>query len=130
MEDSYPERLRAALTAAGISRRKLAPLYAAETGNKPDSEYRAIGKYLAGEEVPEPERAAILAVLLRSPGLALVGAVPSRRRGRQAELEARVERLETALGALGPDLEALETLPERVLALEQQVQPKKNRARR
>ena len=43
-------------------------------------------------------------------------------------LEERVVRLEEALDALGEDLAALASLPERVLALERQAQPKTRRA--
>lgn len=43
-------------------------------------------------------------------------------------LEERVALLEEALDALGTDLAALASLPERVLALEQQAQPKTRRA--
>lgn len=94
-EIDYPALLRSAITAAGSSRRKLAPEFAAETGNQPDSEYRALGKYLSGDEEPSRDRAAILAVLLKKPELALVSDARARRQDRLTTLEARVAKLES-----------------------------------
>jgi hypothetical protein len=101
----YGTTLREAIEAADTSRRKLSYALAEKTDNKQDSEYRALGKYLRGDETPSPERAAILAVLLGQPELALVS---SPRRDRLAELAATVDRLETALGGALTRLEALE----------------------
>lgn len=117
---SYAELLRAAIDNAGTSRRKLSFVLAEETGNQQDSEYRAIGKYLAGEE-PSRERAAILAVLLGDPQLALVTPSGDRRSARRAELEARVADLEEAAEQLSP---YLKELGDRVTALEKRSQPK------
>lgn len=87
------------------SRRKLSFEMAAETGNRQESEYRSLGKYLEGKETPSPERGALLAVLLRRPELALV---PQTRRDRRAELAKTVEQIEIALGGALSRIEALE----------------------
>lgn len=121
---SYADMLRAAIDRK-TNRTRLSRALAEKTGAKQSSEYRSIGKYLRGPEQPDKKRAAILAVLLEEPELALVSAVAERRQVRRAELEERVERLERALNLLGPDLRALATLPERVLALERPAQTKK-----
>lgn len=104
-QTDYPEVLRAAMKNAAMSRNKLSYAVAAKTGNKRDSEYRALGKYLSGDEAPSQERAALLAVLLSDPAVAIVS---SHRRDRLAELGATVEKLERALGAVLDRVEALE----------------------
>jgi hypothetical protein len=91
--NGYPDLLRAAIDAAGSSRRKLSFYLADMTGNKQTSEYRALGKYLSGEEIPSADRAAILAVALTEPRLALVADSRARRQGRLSELEGDLERL-------------------------------------
>lgn len=114
----YPELLRASIHAAKSSRRKLSFDLADKTLNQQQSEYRALGKYLKGDEEPSRERAAILAVLLNEPQLALVSDPQSRRQARQTELAETVDRLETALeGALT-----------RIEVLEASAQPKRRRA--
>lgn len=113
----YPELLRASIDNAKSSRRKLSFQLAEKTGNQQPSEYRALGKYLSGDEEPSRERAAVLAVLLSAPQLALVSGPQTRRQARLAELAATVDRLETALdGALA-----------RLEALEARAQPKRRR---
>lgn len=89
-EPKYPEYaalLRSAIKDARSSRRKLSFALAAKTGNKQESDYRSLGKYLAGADQPKRERAAILAVLLNEPRLALVSDVGDRRHDRLAALE-------------------------------------------
>lgn len=119
---SYAETLRAAIDAAGSSRRKLSYALADKTGNKQTSEYRSLGKYMADAkpgkkpEIPDQDRAAVLAVELKEPRLAIVSPVADRRRGRQAELEARVAELEALANVVMPQLEELGG---RVVALEQ-----------
>lgn len=95
MRPSYPDVLRAAISQT-TSRRQLSIRLAETTGNKQESEYRALGKYLSGEETPSKDRAAILAVLLQAPQVALVPeAQDGRRRYRLEELaDAVVEILE------------------------------------
>lgn len=91
----YKDTLRAAIEKAGTSRRQLSFALADHTGNKRESEYRALGKYLAGDELPSDERAAVLAVQLRDPNLALVER--ERRDGlavRQQQLDRRLTELE------------------------------------
>jgi hypothetical protein len=105
---SYSQLLRSAIDDAGSTRRKLSFQLAEQTGNQQSSEYRALGKYLSGDETPGQDRAAILAVLLQQPALALVSATQDRRRVRLAELAATVDRLETALEGALTRLEALE----------------------
>jgi hypothetical protein len=92
MQD-YPELLRSSIDAAGSSRRALSFALAEETDNQQPSEYRALGRYLAGKETPTRERAAILAVLLKQPLLALVTDAKSRRQVRLQEVEAEVAQL-------------------------------------
>lgn len=100
-EIDYPTLLRSAIKEAGSSRNKLGPELAAITGNQEDSEYRAIGKYLAGDETPSRERAAILAVLLKKPELALVSDGRARRQNNLAD---RLERLEADFAELRQEL--------------------------
>jgi len=114
MGDAYSDLLRAALERSGMSRRRFSALLAAESGNTRESEYRSIGKYLGGE-VPLPPRAAVLAVLLGAPELAMVPDGATRRGGRLAELEARVAELEELANRGFP---RLEQLVDRVEALE------------
>lgn len=107
----YAELLRQAIEAKS-SRRKLSFALAERTGNQQPSEYRSLGKYLAGDEFPARERAATLAVLLGEPQLAIVPDLRDRRRDRLAELEEEVGRLreerETALQAIVVRLAELE----------------------
>ena len=110
---TYAEILRDAIRAAHTSRTKLSFALADKTGNTQKTEYRALGKYLAGTEIPSPDRAAILAVLLADHRLALVNAVAERRRARQAELEAAVDRIDRILETLVDRVEALEHRAER-----------------
>lgn len=126
-EQTYADLLRAAMEEAGASRRKLSSAFAGKTGNQKESEYRALGKYLTGDE-PTPERAAILAVLLGEPRLALVTPAADRRTSRHAELEARVAELEDALNKLQRSMKGLAALPARVTALEGLERPKRARS--
>jgi len=119
---TYAALLREAIQAAASSRRRLSGELAATTGNEQDSEYRALGKYLAGDETPNPERAAILAVLLEEPRLALVSEVAARRRDRLAELESTVDALRPLL-RVGDLQEQLDDLARRVGHLERQARP-------
>jgi hypothetical protein len=119
-DEGYPELLRSSIESVGSSRRKLSFDLAAETGNQQPDEYRSLGKYMSKTkpETPSRERAAILAVLLKEPRLALVSEVRTRRQARLAELAATVDQLETALeGALT-----------RIEALEARAQPRRRRA--
>jgi hypothetical protein len=84
--DGYPELLRAAIKTAGTSRNKLSSVFAEKTGNQVKSEYRALGKYLSGDEEPSRERAAILAVLLQEHRLALVSDPQGRRQVRLEDI--------------------------------------------
>ena len=102
-DDGYGKLLRGALEQAGLSRRKFSVALAERTGNQQESEWRSLGKYLNGEE-PSPERAALIAVMLGEPRLALVEGITARQRVRREALEARVAELEEALEALGPQL--------------------------
>lgn len=94
-DPAYAETLRAAIKAAGSSRRKLSADFAEQTGNERETEYRSLGKYLSKTkpELPSRERAAILAVLLNEPRVALVSDSKSRRRDRLGELAATVDDL-------------------------------------
>jgi len=94
-EVDYPTLLRAAIKAAGSSRRKLSYELAKKTGNQQEDEYRSLGKYLSSEkpELPSRERAAILAVLLGEPLLALVNDARGRRSDRLAKVEAELAAL-------------------------------------
>lgn len=125
---SYGERLKEAAKIQPGSLRKLSVLLAAKTGNKPESERRALGKYQSNAELPTPERGALLAVLTGEPSLALVPPSGERRRVRREELEERVGEIEAALRLLGPDLEGLANLPRRVTALEQLIPARKRRS--
>jgi hypothetical protein len=125
---SYGERLKEATKIQPGSRRKLSVLLAAKTGNKPESEWRALGKYQSNKDVPSPERGALLAVLTGEPSLALGPSSGERRRVRQEELEERVDEIEAALRLLGPDLEGLANLPRRVTALERLIPARKRRS--
>lgn len=80
--------LRAAIKEADSSRRKLSFDLAEKTGNQQTSEYRALGKYLSVDEpeLPNRERAAILAVLLGNHRLALVSDVQNRRQVRLEDI--------------------------------------------
>lgn len=104
----YGPMLRAAISRSDLSVRKLAALLAVRTGNKPDSERRAITKYQAGEEAPDPERASYLAELLKAPELAEVPPVPERRQQRLRGLAEAVERLERVVEDLLGRVELLE----------------------
>jgi hypothetical protein len=84
-QSDYAELLRRTLEAKS-SRRKLSFALAKRTGNQQASEYRSLGKYLSGEELPTRERGAVLAVLLDEPLLALVPDAKERRRHRQEAL--------------------------------------------
>jgi hypothetical protein len=101
-EKPYRELLRDAIDAAGTSRRKLSYAFAEKTRNQQESEYRSLGKYLDEEnpDTPAPERAAILAVLLGEPRLALVA-----RTGRNARLQELAGAVDDLLGTVG-DLKA------------------------
>jgi hypothetical protein len=116
-ETPYRELLRDAIDAAGTSRRKLSYAFAEKTGNQQESEYRSLGKYLDGEnpETPTPERAAILAVLLREPRLALVPRAI--RNGRLQQLAATVDDL---LGAVGELKNEVQDLKGQVAGLQRQ----------
>ena len=92
---AYADTLREAMHQK-ISRRQLAKQLADETGSKEASEYRALGKYLAGEDEPSRERAAILAVILQAPGVALVDGD----RGPQVRVVDHLESIEAALTAM------------------------------
>jgi hypothetical protein len=97
----YSELLRGAIDAAGSSRRKLSFQLAEKTGNQQASEYRALGKYLSGEEMPSRERAAMLAVLLNEYRLALVSDAQNRRQVRLEDIaEGVAEILENQREAL------------------------------
>lgn len=91
-EPDYPALLRSAIKAAGSSRRALSFQLAEATGNQQSTEYRSLGKYQseAKPETPTRERAALLAVLLKEPKLALVTDLAGRRRDRLAKLEGSV----------------------------------------
>lgn len=104
-EQNYAALLRKAMEAKGMSRRKLSFAMAARTKNKQPSDFRALGKYLNGTESPSPKNAAILAVELEEPELALVS---PQRRVRLAELAATVGDHQTAIDALTERLEDLE----------------------
>lgn len=84
----YPDLLREAIKTADSSRRKLSFDLAEATGNQQASEYRALGKYLSVDdpELPNRERAAILAVLLGNHRLALVSDAPNRRQARLEDI--------------------------------------------
>lgn len=94
---SYGARLLAALERAKMPKRRLAAEMAARTGQTLDNERRAIYRYLDGETVPEPDRGAVLAVILDEPELALPPAPLDRRRVRLERLEAEVDALTAAL---------------------------------
>lgn len=118
----YAERLKAALEvgkAAGDGRpenkRQLAVAVAEYTGNKLDSERRSIYTYFDHTE-PDPDRAALLAVIMRDPSLALVQPQAEKRKARHEELEARVAQLEEIVNRLSPQMKSL---GDRVVALEQ-----------
>ncbi len=89
----YREVLRDAMDAAGSSRRKLSAALAERTGNQQTSEYRALGKYLAGDEEPSRPRATILAELLSDERLAEVSDRQDRRDARLASIEAELAAL-------------------------------------
>lgn len=93
-DGGYPQILRAAIE-AGSSRRKFSYTLAETTGANQDSEYRALGKYLSGEELPSRERAAILAVLLQEPRLALVPSTGERRGARLESVATAVADIQT-----------------------------------
>lgn len=96
----YAALLRRTIDAKS-SRRKLSFALANQTGNKQPSEFRSLGKYLAGDELPTQERAARLAVLLEEPLLAIVSGPRDRqRRDRLGELAATVEDLTAAVDDL------------------------------
>lgn len=113
--NTYGQALIEALERSQYSRRRLSAVIAERTGNKQESEYRALGKYLRGDEIPEQHRASVLAELLGEPQLALVPTSAQRRRGRLGELEAEVARLREILVVAG---EAHDVLVRRVAALE------------
>jgi hypothetical protein len=117
---AYADDLKAAM--AGVSRRALSFKLAALSGNKQESEYRALGKYLNDGEMPEPKRAARMARALDAPELANVPGRIERRQVRQAELEARVDDLDqrqrTGIEEVTARLVGLE---ERLERLEQRV---------
>lgn len=129
---SWAELLRETMTARGISRRRLARMVAERTGNREDSERPAIYRYLKGM-LPEPERAALFAVILDEPRLADVPQEGERRRLRlaevaelaavneenQRELRRVVESVRSSVQELRNALEArLDQLEQRVRALE------------
>lgn len=122
---TYGEQLGAAMKRLPISQRRLSFLLAEQTGNNQESERRSIGKYLKNEGAPEPDRAAILAVLLRAPELALVPDAVTRRRGRLAELEARIAVLE---GVSQASLHLLDDVIEQVESLSKRSSPKRGTA--
>lgn len=104
--EGYPELLRTAVKTAGSSRRKLSFDLAEKTGNQQASEYRALGKYLSDNdpELPNRERAAMLAVLLGNHRLALVSDVQNRRQVRLEDIAEGVSEI------LDNQREALELL--------------------
>jgi transcriptional regulator with XRE-family HTH domain len=108
MPEAYGQALRYALERSGISLRRLSVLLAERTGNKPDSERRALTKYQAGDEAPDQERAALLAELLTAPELAEVAPVQERRQRRLRGLVEAVDRLERVVEDLTGRVEALE----------------------
>jgi hypothetical protein len=93
----YNERLTAALERAGVTRRGLAKALAEREGGEVESKRRNVYKWLAGGE-PEPLRAALLAVILDSPDLAIVQT--DGRSSRVGELEGEVAALTQGLDAL------------------------------
>ena len=105
------ELLRDAIKAGESSRRKLSFQLAEKTGNQQPSEYRALGKYLKGDEAPTKDRAAILAVLLREPRLALVSDAQSRRQDRLGELAKTVDDLIATVADLKEQVEELQRRP-------------------
>jgi hypothetical protein len=111
---AYAGTLRAAIDAAETSRRRLSFRLAARKGTKQESEYRSLGRYLKGQEMPEPEQAAILAVELGEPLLALVTPVGERRRVRRATVETLVGQNTASIEALR---EAVQILLRQVVAL-------------
>lgn len=92
-ETEYGTTLRNAIERTS-SRRKLSFQLAEHTGNKQESEYRSLGKYLRGEDFPSPEKAALMAVLLVDPRVALV------ERPRRDRLAERLDKLEVRLAEL------------------------------
>lgn len=118
----YSERFTDALKSSHTPMRTLARAFAEKTGNDIESERPALYLYKKGESEPTPERAAILAVLLSDPSLALVQPQADRRTARRAELEARVAELERAAQELAPYLAEVAA---RVAALEQRARPRR-----
>lgn len=86
-DDSYANRLRAAIERDGWSQARLIRELAARTGNAAESERSAVRGYLAGAQ-PRPERAALIAEITAVPELATV-----ERRSATARLEGRLEEL-------------------------------------
>lgn len=69
MTPPLSERLRAAITAKGVSQRKLARLIAGEAADerRVENERRQLGKYLSGQVSPNLAKARLLAQLLDQP---------------------------------------------------------------
>lgn len=127
--DSYPAALQRALRRADMPKQRLSKLMAEQTGNKPESERRAIYSYLDGTARPDPTRAELLAVILKDRQLADVPPVGRRRLDRHAELVAEVAQISRTqaeiLGQLSGVLGRLERLEHQ---LEQpRVAPKRQR---
>lgn len=120
----YRLRLEAAIERSPLSKRQVgARLAEREELKDAEAGRRQLYKYLdKGEPTePEPERAAVLAVILDAPELALVQPQAERRQARRAELEARVADLEAIAEATSPYVAEIAA---RVTALEQREQPK------
>lgn len=100
-QDAYKDKLRDAMTEAGVSRTQLSKMLGARPGKDVDTEYNTLGKYLSGKRVPDRYPAATLAVLLDAPELLVDG-----RRSPQAGLLDRLEALASDVTALGETLTA------------------------
>lgn len=89
------EKLRRALIEAGLSIRQFARLLAEQNGTSAEHERRKLSRYLAGENAPSHETAALMATALGKPADYFATALPER-----VELGARLRDLGEIIGEL------------------------------
>lgn len=127
---AYGDLLTQARQRAGLSKRALGAKLAERAGLDAESGRRAIYKYEKEGEEPERARAAILAVILDEPALALVAEPAVKRQRRRGALEARVEGLEDRQkSGLAKVTARLARLEGRLKRLEQQGAPQQTESK-